>query len=415
MGFFDIFTRKKQEAAVTLKLEDIEGYIISNINLKTASSKKIGQSYENLSKELESARSNLNHLAIADIKDKVPDKARVRVLGNRDAYVKALQLFLQSIQVPDVIDQEIALNFCNALNSNLNQFGESTKKNFYISEQLFGIELDKVNQNLRVINSTINLLKEELEKEEVIIIKNLRQRVSTLREKKSKLSDLNARITNLEKKLDPFINARSQVEEDIKEMKSGKEYEIYERLSKDKAAVERKMKGLEHDVLEIFSQLSKIMRKYNKNKKVKLLDSYVESPFETLLQDLNLEITQHLKDVEKEINSDNLRLKEKAKEKMLKTLSILTPQYLTNVSSQYADLKSQFMGIKSRMFSSRLAEEEMRLSSRLDSINSNINLYESDIQQLKKIKDKIGIDEDKRVITNLLTKLTNKEHSIMLE
>lgn len=415
MGFFDIFTRKKQEAAVTLKLGDIEGYIISNINLKTASSKKIEQSYEKLSRELESARTNLNHLAIADIKDKVPDKARARVLGNRDAYVKSLQLFLQSIQVPEVVDQEIALNFCNALNSNLNQFGESTKKNFYISEQLFGIELDKVNQNLRVINSTVNLLKEDLEKEEVIIIKNLRQRVSTLREKQSKFSDLNTRITDLEKKLDPFVNARSQVEEDIKEMKSSKEYEIYERLSKDKAAVERKMKGLEQDVLEIFSQLSKIIKKYNKNKKIKMLDSYVESPFETLLLDLNLEITQHLKDVEQQINAEELQLKGKAKEKMLKTLSILTPQYFTNVTSQYADLKSQFMGIKSRIFSSRLAEEEMRLSSRLDSINSNIKLYESDIQQLKKIKDKIGIDEDKRVITNLLTKLTNKEHSIMLE
>ena len=415
MGFFDMFTRKKQEAAVTLKLEDIEGYIISNINLKTASSKKIEQSYEKLSKELESARSNLNHLATADIKDKVPDKARVRVLGNRDAYVKALQLFLQSIQVPDVIDQEIALNFCNDLNSNLNKLGESTKKNFYISEQLFGIELDKVNQNLRVINSTVNLLKEELEKEDIIIIKNLRQRVSTLREKKSKFSDLNTRITDLEKKLAPFVNARSQVEEDIKDMKSSKEYEIYEKLSKDKAAVERKMKGLQQDVLEIFSQLSKIIKKYNKNKKVKLLDSYAEAPFETLLQDINLEITQHLKDVEQDINSDELQLKGKTKEKMLKTLSILTPQYLTNVSSQYADLKTQFMGMKSRMFSSRLAEEEMRLSSRLDSTNSNIKLYESDIQQLKKIKDKMDIVEDKRVIINLLTKLTNKEFTIILE
>ena len=67
------------------------------------------------------------------------------------------------------------------------------------------------------------------------------------------------------------------------------------------------------------------------------------------------------------------------------------------------------------MFSSRLAEEEMRLSSRLDSINSNIKLYESDIQQLKKIKGKIDIEEDKRVIINLLTKLTNKEFTIILE
>ncbi len=415
MGFFDIFTGKKQEAAVTLKLEDIEGYIISDINLKTASSKKIEQSYDKLSKELESARSNLNMLAIADIKDKVPDKARVRVLGNRDAYVKSLQLFIQSIHVPDVVDQEIALNFCNDLNSNLNKFGESTKKNFYISEQLFGIELDKVNQNLRAISTILNLLKEELEKEDVIIIKNLRQRVSSLREKRSKLSDLGIRVNDLEKKLSPFISARNQVEEDVKKMKSSKEYEIYEKLSKDKAALERKIKGLEHDVLEIFSQLSKIIKKYNKNKKIKLLDSYVESPFEALLQDLSLEITQHLKDVEKEINSDEVQLKGKAKEKMLKIISILTPQYLTNVSSQYAELKSQFMGIKSRMFSSRLAEEEMRLSSRLDSINSNIKLYESDIQQLKKIKGKIDIDEDKRVITHLLAKLTNKEFTIMLE
>ena len=122
-------------------------------------------------------------------------------------------------------------------------------------------------------------------------------------------------------------------------MKSSKEYEIYEKLFKDKAAIERKMKGLELDVLEIFSQLSKVIKKYNKNKKIKLLDSYVESPFETLLQDINLEITHHLKDVEQAINSDEVQLKGKAKEKMLKTLSILTPHYHTNVSSHCSENK----------------------------------------------------------------------------
>lgn len=416
MGFLDWLLGKSQEDKIQLKLGEIDSYILSNITIKSSSiNKKIEQSYQKIAREIEAIRSNLNILATVEIKDNVPEKAKIRVLGNRDAYIHTLRNFLQTIHVPDVIDQEIALNFCSNLNQDLTKFSESTKKNFYIVEQLLGIELDKVTKNLRIIISTINSLKEELEKEDVIVLKNLRQRITNLREKRARLTDIDAKIKDLESKMHPFLKAKSEIEESITNMKQGHEYEIYWKFTKEKLSTERKMKELEQDFQEVFSQISKAVKKYNKTKRIKILDNYLESPFEALTQDASLELLNHLKDIETQLNSDELQIKGKAKEKIARSLSLLSHQYLSNVLARLSELKSQYMSIKSKLFSSRLAEEEMHLSARLDSVISNLKLYESELLQTKKMKEKLNLEEDKRIISNLLTKLTNKELSILLD
>ncbi len=414
MGFFDIFSRKKEEEKVILGLDEIDSYIAKNINAgSTSINKKIEQYYAKIGKEIEGIKASLNSLAIAEIKDKVPDKARVRVLGNRDAYVRALQGFLQSIHLPDVADQEIALNFCTNLNANLNSFSETTKKNFYITEQLLGVELNHVVQGLRVISSIISTLRNELENENAIIVKNLRQRVSSLREKRSKDDEMDSKIKKLEQGLSPLINARTSIEEDIKNMKASKDYEILEKMAKEKSVYEKKMKDVEKEVIEMFSQLSKAIKKYNKMNKAILLDSYLESPFQALLQDNNLEILIHIRKIEQQLAAEELQMKGKTKEKMLKTALTLTPEYLNTLLSKYSELRSGFINLKSKIFSSRMAEEEMLYSSRLESVSSNIKLCDAEISHLKKIKEKLNIDDDTRIISNLLNKLTNKEFTII--
>lgn len=413
MGFLDWFRGKQEEGKITLKFDDIDSYIIRNVNLKTASNKAIEQAYNRISLELEDIKHNLNDLSVADVKDKVPDKARVKVLANRDAYVKVMQAFLQTIHLPDVINEEIALNFANDLNSSLDNFSKTTKKNFYIVEQLLGVELDKVTQNLRVVSATIDTLKNELEKEDSIILKNLRQRISILRDKKSKFSDISKKVEELESTLSPFIKSRQAIEEDIARMKSSKDYEILANLNKEKDSIEKKMKDLEQNFLQSFSQVSKIIKKYNKERKIKLLESYLEIPFDTLLKDSSMEILNHLKEMQN--LSDELQLKGKTKEKILASMSKINHQYLSSILQKHQDLRSQLVGVKSKIFSSRLTEEEHRLASKIESINSEIKTFEADLQQLRKINEKIDLDEDKRVIANLLAKLTNKEFELILD
>ena len=147
----------QEEEKETVEFFELEKYLAEK------AWKGISSDIEKLQKIRELIANNLEKLQNKDIDaEKVQDRAKDVIKGNRNAFVIMLRKFVESIEPPKDLSVKAINQFCKTFEAELADFNEKTVRNYFIMKALIGEELEAINKNLKESETIIRGIKKTL-------------------------------------------------------------------------------------------------------------------------------------------------------------------------------------------------------------------------------------------------------------
>ncbi len=412
MAWFKLFSKKTE--STELDIDKLNSFIINNtIKKLNTFEKEIRLIYSKIESESSLLKKNLQNLRLASIKDNIPEKVKIKVLGNRDSYVDYLQQTIEKISFPQLITQETTPDFYQKLDLLLKTINNKTIKNYYIIEQLIGNELSLVAESLRKIDKLNKTIKNNLDSEEIKIISNIKLASSRLNENLALERELKTKKSNLEKDISSLEEEISKLDLKLEEVKKSKDYSIHLNLKNEKEKIHKKIISIEDNINNQFIEIKKLLKKFNNTNRIKLIDDYIENPFQALIQDKDFAITKYVTEIKDLLEKDSIKIKNK--DKALKFLGSINHNLLYSSLEKHKNLILDHNRIKSRILSSPITEKESFLIDKIELINGNIKKHKEVLNAVEKNINKINTLEDKGIIENLLGKITDSAIKINLK
>ena len=412
LDFLRKFFRKKQEfASEDVELDNLAAWLDENTRQNIDSlNEELGRVSQSISEGLAQARENVEVLNNAKLLNPdIPERAKHFMQGNRDAFSKKINLFLDSVHVPSSVDDFPV--FYSGVQDELKELMQGTARPLQILQEFFAHESGKVMASVGNIEKEINLFRNAFDNAGLDILDDTRKRIFDL-QTKVRLKDA------LEKDLEAQQKELEEIEKDILQLKSDVELLQKDRdfnLLKDTLkGVQARIEEARERIMGPFSVINPALRKYEyiSYRHRFLVQKYIESPLDALMQDLHLGIVKALRDMELAVMNNRLDLKDKKKDKTLEVLKLLSREYLGNFLAEYGQIKHEqdklMKEIESLEVVVLMKEKKERIqkleNNRID-VERKIDLFSKEISKadIKELEDKLV--ENLKKITKTVVKI----------
>jgi len=387
---------------------------------------KVEPIYSNLNEQLKEQISSIPYiikaikqdaaeLENASIKDeeKVEPKVKQIVLGNRKNYIRILNQFADSIELPDAINAKTSLMLCSDINKDLDELSKNTQKTYYTVQHLFADNVEKIAKDIKDLAQISKAVKAIIEKNNVAKIEEIKADIQNLIKSINKKHRLEQEFIESKKRLEKSKKLRQEAETKIINLRNSSEYAEFNRLKEEHNEIKQKIHNAKNNIIELFSSLTPALKKYQRIalENEELIGRYAENPT-ALLEDRNLDIIPILQKMKSSILADAIDLRDKKKERALEKIGQITIEQLKLILSGYDKLKGREGILNDKLKAAKitpLIEEaqyklehhtEMVEKIKKDIIKSEEDIKNIDIEDMKKnVKEKI-----KRII-NIEVKL----------
>lgn len=380
MKFIDslknLFSKKEEfpeKKKITLQLEESIEFL-KKFSDEDKLNEKLTKKEEEITKKTEEIKNLLKELNTAEIPRNIRETTAVesKVLSNRGAYIGFVNILLKKL--------ESRTNF----EESFNDFSDKSIKSYYTTQYLFGKELLKVStevQNLSKLFIDKKSLNKELKENKFKITENnILLLQDTLRTK----NVIKNEIAIIEKELkrnDPLSAERRYVE-----LKNSQEYRDVIKMRDESESNLRKNK---EQILELFSDIKRILKKANNQKKSWIVQYYIDEPLDALIEDEELKIISFIKDIKKE----------DVEGESLEALKLFTEEKLKEIKTRY---RTSLESTKKAEKKQSIEQELSNLEDSMFRLNAQKTELVKKLEELKK-RDLVNPEELKKDIENNLT------------
>lgn len=388
MGWISsIFRKEKEIERVYIDLSELSEWFDERTepiidNIKDDVKAKFGE----INNLIEKARISAAALEKASLRNEnIPERALQIMQGNREAYIKSVNLFLNQLKTLNTVNFGNVQDFISRFEDNLNTFTKMSSKSYYILQEFFRNESAEIAQHIKKIDIIARSL-----------LDNNYSRINTTRGKITKIDDFlkikkrAEEIMGEEDANSKSINALYRETEDrIEKIKQSRDYKELQEIGKEKDKVGNDIKKNEAELLSLFSPIEKPMKKYSKitAESENVLKSYLESPLAGLLKDDHLRITDILAKMKEAVESNQLDLKDKKKEKALEALAGITKENLHEHAKRHYELVDAMEKLKKREGINTAAQKLNELNYKLTHLKEQLERSGSTISKIKKQMD----------------------------
>jgi len=390
--FFKKFLKPKEES---VQFSDIEKWLES----KNSEKENINSSL----KEIESIKgeitTNLEVLEKVDVNDaKVEDKIKSMVKGNLPAYTQAVNIFLKKIVIPENKNHVNLEIFYKSFDDEFESLNKRTFRNFQIIKEIVGKELEVVAKNVKRLELKIKDVKKSSKK--IKNISKMKEKARFIKDSFENKEKNKIRRKELEEEKEEKEKSCENLKKDIQKLENSEKAKELEKMKEEKGKISNDLSNLNNTLLTLFSPLQKAFKKYNNICFVKKVDSYVEFPMKTLMEDNELEILKFLSEIKKMIEDGKLGLKEEKKKKTLESIERLDENFLKEFIEKHATIEEQLNSVKEKIRSNNIMEE-------IEKLKKDLNVKSFKIENIKREIEKIK-DVDIPSETNKLEKKMTK-------
>jgi hypothetical protein len=285
--------------------------------------------------EKEKLIENIETLKNAELKNnKIPEREKQLMEGNRKIYLHKVERFLSEMDIPE--DASRISEFCNRFNKLLDEFGESTVKNYYVLQQFFGNESERIAGNMHVISKNINKAKVLFEKSgigDIDILKTKASELIKIIESKTAIEKDIARDKEEFKRLKKVI---AEKEDSITKYENDAAYREYLNLLDEEKNIGKDISELNKELVHRFSVIDDALKKYEHvSENSKLIKKYLENSLDALIEDKDRKIYGIILGMKESVKNNEISLKEKAREKILSELEGMDKIYFGNFIEKY--------------------------------------------------------------------------------
>ncbi|MBW2972984.1 hypothetical protein KY346_01175 [Candidatus Woesearchaeota archaeon] len=365
---------------------------------------------QKISQEIEQARSNINALNEAKLMNPdIPERAKHFMHGNRDAYSKKINLFLDKIYAPDTVHNFPV--FHSAVQNELKELMQGTAKSFQILQEFFANESRQAMAGVGNISKEINSFKQAFDNAGLHILDDTKKAIVDFQTKLKLKTALEKDLENAQKELDDHTAEIAKLKEDIALLQKDKELNA---LKDSLKKIQAKIEETRERITTPFSVINHALRKFERitYRHRLLVQGYIESPLDALMKDLHLSILKALHDLEMAVMNNKIDLKDKKKDRTLETLKLLTKDYLGSFLTEYGQAKQEQDKIRKQLenldvvvlLKEKKADIEKRENMRID-VERKIALFSKELEKtsIKELED--ALIENLRKITGTQVKL----------
>jgi len=381
MGFFDRFFKARIEEK-EIKSDELKDYTEGLLKEKfTNINQNIEEIYSNLEKTKSRLSENLKTLRNAELQNKdVPTRALQLMEGNREAYIRKINNFIEQIELPNIESYSLISEFCNNFDSMLNELNKSTYKGFEVMREFFYNQATEIAMGIKDINLNIKNLRQLVANKELSKIEYLRELIGNIEKYSENKEKIKESIKEKESSIEELGEKIEAVKRRFEEIKKSNEYENYKKTNDEKEKLLERIKVEKDEVIQLFAVLEKSLKKYKRGSlNERLIDQYLEDSSEALLKDTELNIVLVLAKLKESIEQNKIELKDKKKERTLEIIRRLTKEFLDN---KRFDLEQH-------------ARTKIILNDRLSKNNIN-NLYQEEKYKMEHFNQKLE-DENKKL------------------
>jgi len=376
ISFFKNWLKPKEEV---VNFSEIEQWLDSH-NSEVNIIKENLRELENLKLEI---FENLKILEKVDLtKSKVEDRVRNIVQGNLPAYTNTLSIFLRKTITPKESDINGLESFCDTFEKEFDSLNKRTFRNFQIIRELVGKELEDVARSVKSLELVVKELKRSSEK--VRKITGLKENVKLIEDNLNSKEKNDRKRQELQKQKEELLESCKRISKELENLKNSKKAKDLEILKSDEKNISDNLRSLENDLVNLFSPLQKALKKYNNICFIKKVESYLENPVDTLLNDSDLEILKFLNDIKKMIEEEKIDLKDDKRKKTVESLDKIDEDFVKKFISGHASLKKELASVQREIKINSLPKDMAELEKEL-----NISMFKTENinREINKIKD----------------------------
>jgi hypothetical protein len=410
MGFFD-FLRGKPKAPEEPVLEEVS---LSNLvswmeglhsSALSETKEKLREIQEKVSQEKENLKEKISTLQEAEIKNqKIPDRAKQAMEGNRETYIQKLSAFLEKVDFP--IDPEKTREFHDYFDKKLNEFEKTVARNHAVVEQFFGEKAGAILVSMKNLDKLVKESDSFVKSSELKKVNLLQDQVKnfnkSLKRKHSLKKEIDFSMQDLKKSTEKI---QSQ-EAELQTLEKNKDYLDTLELQKKQDVLEKNLTSHNAVLQHSFSEISSALKKYENLSQNKTAKAYLENPLAALRQDVDFEITGILSATLTAIKSAEITLKDKKKDKTLGELEKLNEEYFKSFKQKQKDLNNQITQIKETLSASEITKQITQIKEEIS--HNKIKLKDKKLDLHEKQKDFDKIDP-----AQLKTDLEDKINSVL--
>ncbi len=350
----NIFQRNKPEESFTrLKLSDLNSWLDEKSS-HTLDESKLNEIYSGIDEVREGLSKDIDALASTKPDESTPPRLLKAGLAARGEVVKQIEGLSNKLAPPRQLDVESVSEhhwtLVKGLGNTVQKFGRAQR---YVAA-LFPHESEAINSDFNKLSRLLVQIEEEIgknrkEREEIWYSREL---VSRIPQEFTEINDLRERVEKDEQRLSELQDTLGRGEAEIKRLASGDEGRRVEELRKTLSAKREELKGVEAEIADLVSPLTKALSRAMKQEASdrislqhrEMLEMLIQSP----LQALDGDISAPLQEVRSHMAV--LGLKDRKKEKVLDHLDyLIAKKPLEALKARHVKLQSEVQGLEKRL------------------------------------------------------------------
>jgi len=412
MTFLNFLKRSssKDSEIKTLTILETKDYIESwSKKARNNISKELEEIKTSVEEEKNKAYESSQNLLKAELKNpNIPERAKNIMIGNREIYVKRIERLLETVSLPNSFNE--LPEFYDLFNNSLNNFTKETLKNYQILNEFFLSEMRDIDDNIKELIKLIKSMRDIVEESNILKANELKKGVKKIQQKIKLERNLQEKIKIKNQKVEEKNKNVKKEEYNLKILKDGKDHkQFYELVNKKKILIE-KQENLEKELLQNFSAINRALKKYERlTLEQELVRSYLDNPFQTLLQDKELKIVDILIGMNKSLIEGKIELKDKKKDKTLEELNKLNYNYFKNFIERYDKLITEINPLILEQENMTIIKDIERQKTIIEQKKNKLDSTKNNIENLGVKLKKIDIEKLKNNLTEKMKQITNSE------
>ena len=377
--------------------------IISDLN------SNINQIINKVNDEKAKSAENIKKLEDAKLQNpNIPERAKIIMEGNRAAFIKKISFFFNNIDLK-FDDYDGLIKKCKDIENEINAFGKATARSYQVLNEFFAREAESIAMNVKSVESYSKEIINLVNSSKIVNIDKIKDDVANIQNKIKLKETYSNALNNANSDLKANNDKKSELENEISQIKSSKDYAGYEKLLEEKKSIELKLNDVENTLFHDFSVLEKALKKYAKIafENEKLILEYLKNPIIALIMDNDFKISDVLDRLKKAIEGNKLDLDEKKSRKALEKINDLDSVYFTKIKDDFKNLKGKLNSSENEIKNNDSKNELESNNNELKKINQNIEDINNRILNINNELEKIDIEKLKENLQKGVSDLTN--------
>lgn len=405
MKFLQNLFKKKEDA---VKKEEVHAheldtwFSILTRNHTQSVTKQCGTLFLRMREERQALTRNLLALEKAELENKdIPVKEKQFMEGNRAAYMKKVQDFLQATKLPETSHPKEAKKFLSTHEKEFAAFTRNSVRAYQILLHFFGNELGETSQTLKNIDEITKEIQEILEEKKTKTVAELEECILEMQQLVKEREKLLEEVEKLEQEYETLKTLKADYTLRLLKITKDPRYIELQELETKKAKIETELKMLKASFVNEFLQIEKALKKFAKLDDEKFITAYVDNPVEAVLADEGLRILGIIARIQEAIQQNQIGLEEKKKEKILERIQALDRQFLIQFVIAHNDLLLKMEDVKRALKKNTSKTEQDDLQYKIDHVTTKQQHTSTHIGKMHGMIERISIAEQAKQIESL--------------